>query len=597
MMWGWLARRLLHPSLRTQQDPDLVRRAHILLALSLVTAVTAMSLSVVYLSTGAVLLGTILAVVAPLMVLVVRLPRTARGYRIATHVYLLTWLLVTCVGILRRGGIESHAAVALAFVPLVAVVLQGSRAAVPWLVVVVALLLGLWAADSAGLVGPDVAGTWAQTVDGFAALVIVLIVFGIAAAQDRLGAHFRLRAAEHARAEAEAKEALEKAETERRLLRADRLAAVGQLAAGVAHEVNNPLSYIIGNLEYVLQRIPEGRVERRPLEEALSGARRVREIVRDLRLYSREVDEEAGAVDLKAALETALRMTDAELRPRARVMRALTDVPKVRASEGRVVQILVNLLINAAQAMEAGDPEKNRLVVSLARQDEGFVRVTVSDTGSGIPEEIMDRIFDPFFTTKPPGVGTGLGLSVCRSLAESYGGRLILESRRGEGTQAHLDLPVATEAQGEAAPAVREEAAGTRCRDATRVAVIDDDPLVRSTLARLLGEHDVVLFASASAALDAIDGGLRPDAIVCDLIMPGMTGMTFYRHLESSHPDLAGRVVFATGGATDPKLEAFLEASGRPVLRKPFDRACLEAAVAAAAAPSSKDTQRDSATA
>ena len=216
----------------------------------------------------------------------------------------------------------------------------------------------------------------------------------------------------------------ERKSLETRLRIADRMASVGTLAAGVAHEINNPLAYVMANLAFVVEELRRdfgGMAEViEALDEARAGAERVRVIVRDLKTFSRQHQDELVPVDVRKVLEASVSIAWNEIRHRARLVKLLADVPDVMASEARLGQVCLNLLVNAAQALPVGAAEKNeiRLTTSL---EAGRVVIEVADTGPGIPPEVLSRIFDPFFTTKAAGVGTGLGLSICRSIVQSLG--------------------------------------------------------------------------------------------------------------------------------------------------------------------------------
>ncbi|MFL5355519.1 ATP-binding protein [Archangium sp.] len=239
------------------------------------------------------------------------------------------------------------------------------------------------------------------------------------------------------------------------LLVSDRLATLGRLAAGVGHEINNPLAYILSNLRYVQEELDrtEGSPSSTEREELLSavieayeGAERVRLIAQDLKVLSRQDDATYGPVELLAVVRSAAKMAAHEIQPRARFVADCEDVPPVRGNGARLGQVLLNLLINAAHAIEPGQVEQNEIRV-LARQS-GPSRVTleVRDTGCGIPSENLERIFEPFFTTKPVGVGTGLGLPVCRNIIEALSGELTVESQPGRGSTFRITLPVAEDA-------------------------------------------------------------------------------------------------------------------------------------------------------
>jgi signal transduction histidine kinase len=251
------------------------------------------------------------------------------------------------------------------------------------------------------------------------------------------------------------------------LAESERLAALGTLAAGVAHEINNPLAYVLSNVAYAA-RVASGDVPserekaevRKALAEAEEGCVRIRTIVRDLQLFARPSDEETRPVDVRRVLDSSVALATHELRQRARVVKEYGEVSLVDANEGRLGQIFVNLLVNAAQAIAEGEVDKNeiRLVV---RSDGTWVVIEVRDTGCGIPPEIRGRIFEPFFTTKPVGVGTGLGLSIAHKLVLAANGEIDVDSERGRGTTFRVRLPAARD-EAAAASGDQEPRVGAR---------------------------------------------------------------------------------------------------------------------------------------
>lgn len=258
----------------------------------------------------------------------------------------------------------------------------------------------------------------------------------------------------------------ERREMQTSLLLADRLASVGTLAAGVAHEINNPLGYMITNLQCIDEELADvrGLVERmgaagatpaevaaaladleEPVRIARRGADRVRQIVRDLMTFSRADTESHGPVDVRDVIDFTLKMAANEIKRKARIVTRYADkIPAVDANESRLGQVFLNLVINAAQAIPEGAAEANEICV-VAGVEAGQVVVTVSDTGPGIPDDVQTRIFDPFFTTKPVGVGTGLGLSICHRLVTGFGGALTLSSEVGKGATFKVTLPALAE--------------------------------------------------------------------------------------------------------------------------------------------------------
>jgi PAS domain S-box-containing protein len=378
------------------------------------------------------------------------------------------------------------------------------------------------------------------------------------------------------------------------LMVSDRMASVGTLAAGVAHEINNPLAAVIANLDFMAESLGltlggDSRTVsskhnaawllkeiKGPLDDAREAAQRVRFIVRDLKIFSSSPVEEAkAAVDVTAIMDSALRMAWNEIRHRAQLVKHYGHVPGVRANEARLGQVFLNLIVNAAQAMPEGRAEHNEISVTT-RHVGGRVLVEVMDTGAGIPPEIIGRIFDAFFTTKAVGVGTGLGLAICHRIVTDMGGELTVESKVGKGTTFRVSLPVADEDARKPAPPAAKTAAVAGRRG--RILVVDDEELILRGVRRMLGkEHDVVTTPSAKEALALCVGGEKFDLILCDLMMPDMTGMDLHRELTRTAPEYADRMMFVTGGAFTATALQFL--SEKEHIEKPFHAANLRAIV------------------
>ena len=371
------------------------------------------------------------------------------------------------------------------------------------------------------------------------------------------------------------------------LMVSDRMASVGTLAAGVAHEINNPLAAVMANLEFMSESLatigPQPSATwlleelKEPLAEAREAAQMVRLIVRDLKIFSRSpADEPTGAVDVKTIMESSLRMAWNEIRHRAQLVKHYGVVPGVKGNEARLGQVFLNLIVNAAQALPEGRAEHNEIRVST-RLDGQRVIIEVSDTGPGIPPEIIGRIFDAFFTTKPVGVGTGLGLAICHRLVTDMGGELTVASQPGKGATFRVALPVAHEPEHKAPEAVKELPASHRHG---RILVVDDEDLVlRGVKRMLIKEHTVVAVTTAADALSLCAAGEQFDVILCDLMMPDMTGMDFHGELSRRAPDLAGRIIFMTGGAFTAKAQRFLSETSIEHIEKPFHPANLRAIV------------------
>jgi signal transduction histidine kinase len=391
-----------------------------------------------------------------------------------------------------------------------------------------------------------------------------------------------------------------------RLVISERMASAGTLAAGVVHEINNPLAIAMTNLEFVSEtlasvvsdarepgarRIPVGEwsglTQLGTLDEAVQDTRealaRMRDIVKDVKLFSRPHEDKTEAVDVQRVIESSIRMAWNEIRHRARVVKNYGPVPLVNANESRLGQVLLNLIVNAAQAMAEGHADRNQLGVSARTGDDGQAVVEISDTGAGIAKDDLDRIFDPFFTTKPVGVGTGLGLAICHRIVLELGGRIEVESVVGEGTLFRVILPAARESQNVKAKTLRPMS-GTRAR----VLVVDDEPAMGRALHRTLRDHlDVVALTSAKEALDLISGGECFDVILSDVMMPEVSGMDLYASLLEIAPQQAQRMIFVTGGAFTPAAREFLDRVPNPRLEKPVEATNLLAMVAGLTSPQS----------
>jgi len=351
---------------------------------------------------------------------------------------------------------------------------------------------------------------------------------------------------------------------------AERLASLGTLAAGVAHEINNPLAFIGANLSWARQRLSQvaqaigpkwGDIES-ALTDCQEGAERIRTIVQDLKTYSAGEDRsESGPTDVTAVLEFALRMADTELRQRARLVRDLRPVPPVPGGHSRLGQVFLNLLVNAAQAIPPGRIAENEVRLrSRYDADAEAVVVEVEDTGAGIGTEDLARIFDPFFTTKPVGVGTGLGLFICHGIVTSLGGTLAVDSKQGAGTTFRVSLPVTAKPTMGLRP-VR-----------SRILFVDDEPLLGPSLQRYLsGRHEVVAVSDPREALRRVTAGEHFDLALLDVALPGMSGLELHEGLREVDPGLSRRTIFVHGGVVDPGAASRLEAANAPRVSKPFD--------------------------
>jgi signal transduction histidine kinase len=380
--------------------------------------------------------------------------------------------------------------------------------------------------------------------------------------------------------------------TERRkmkeqLLISERMASVGTLAAGVVHEINNPLSVMSGNLD-VLQRqfevvvdalssatapLPQAAREaaslfRAAAADAAEAAQRVLLITRDLRLFSHPDEARRQAVDIHQVLESSVRMAHSALRGRAQLVRQFGDVPLVEGHTARLGQVFVNLLVNAAQAIPEGAAREHTITLATSRADGGVV-VEVTDTGVGIAPDDLPRIFDVFFTTKPAGVGTGLGLAICHRIMTDLGASIDVQSQLGEGTTVRVRLRRARSGTTSEVPIQPPPVAAQR--RAASILIIEDEPALRRVLPRLLAPHNVTVVERGRDGLERLLGGARFDVILCDVMMPEMNGMQFHQELARVRPDIAGRVVFMSGGVFSPSVRSFFDEIPNRRVEKPLD--------------------------
>jgi signal transduction histidine kinase/CheY-like chemotaxis protein len=602
-IWQRLCRVLLPDGLASQ-GADAQRRAELALALIVLATPLVLFRSVILLA-GGVVGEAIVAMVALVLLagLVLGFRRTGSLPLLGNGVALLFFGCCSSVAY-TRGGVGSPAAIALGLTPMFATFIAGWRSALIWALAAVAeaAIFAFFLPDLPDLypAGPlamlDLMG-----VGVFAALVMSI----------SLAFELTRNAALHAQREAERDRV--RAWEEARMLRADRMASLGQLAASVAHEINTPLTYVMANLSAVEARVAllQGRDlehERAQLLDALAEARggavRVADIVRDLKSFTRTDEDEPALLDLRVVMDMALRMADAELRQCARLIKEYAEIPPVHGNDVRMTQVFVNLLINAAQAIPADSAAEHAITVTIAPADADRVLVEVRDTGAGIPADILPRVTEPFFTTKALGVGTGLGLAVCKTIVERYRGTLAIESEVGQGTQVRVMLPAVDAAAADVEVTAEvgapvDEPQSTRRRNVTveleralRVLVVDDDQALVRSLRRALRAHRLVCVGSGHEALTRLQADPAFDAVLCDLVMPGMTGMELYERLEALGLAVRERMLFLTGDVSTPRARAFLARVPNRAVEKPVQPGQLEAIIAEVAGAGAAELDR-----
>ncbi len=385
---------------------------------------------------------------------------------------------------------------------------------------------------------------------------------------------------------------------EARLQISERMASVGTLAAGIAHEINNPLAYIVANLDVCEEQLreiaddsPSSKLSDllEALAETREGAERVRSIVTGLTTFSR-TDETRTVIDLHQTLEVASNMSSNEVRHRARLERSLGPVPMVKAAEAQLAQVFINLLVNAAQALPEGEADKHTISVSTSTDSAGNAVVRVEDDGRGVAANIRKRVFDPFFTTKPVGEGTGLGLFICHQTITALGGTMSLDDSELGGAKFQVVLPPAAEGA-TVSPQLRVDPPSSE--PGGRLLIVDDEPLVRKSLTRAFKlEHEVSTASGGHEALERIRAGEHFDVILCDLMMPDMSGMQLHAKLVELDHALADRMIFATGGTFSSTASDFLARVENPRVKKPTDVRTLRALVRSVMSSRPRSAQR-----
>lgn len=355
------------------------------------------------------------------------------------------------------------------------------------------------------------------------------------------------------------------------LLHAERLATLTELVAGVAHELNNPLSVVLGQAHLLGQQAGENPLAARAAKIG-AAAERCARIVRNLLMLTRQHAPERRRVSVNEVARAAAELVAYQFRVAGVELRLELDegLPQIWADPHQLDQVLVNLANNALHAVRGTAGPNHFTIRTEYDADRERVVITVSDSGPGIPPEHLPRIFEPFFTTKPPGEGTGLGLAICQGIIQAHGGSISVDSRSGQGTAFRIELPIgAPSGPAEAPPGPAAPAAPAR---RGTVLVVDDEAEIGAMLSDVLGAdgHTVEVVRDGLEALERLAG--RPyDLVITDLRMPGLDGPGLYEAIRARHPALAGRVVFITGDLVSQRTRQFLERTGAPFLPKPFD--------------------------
>ncbi|MES2216954.1 MAG: response regulator [Pseudomonadota bacterium] len=357
-------------------------------------------------------------------------------------------------------------------------------------------------------------------------------------------------------------------------LLADKLATVGVLAAGIIHEINNPMTWILNNLDYLRMKVKllkageEDPVELLPkLEEVISetrqGAERITEIVRELKGFGRIDDEDVTLFNVHDTLNFAINMAQPQYKNHARLEAEFADdLPQVFLSNNQLQQVFLNLILNASQAMDMDNINSN-LIKIKTRVQKNRIRIDIIDTGKGIEPHDLAKIFEPFFTTKPAGIGTGIGLSICYDIIHSLGGEIKVESIVGKGSTFSVYLPY----QLTIAPST--DVIGSFKHK--KILVIDDEPMILSAIKQALEQYHEVTTCNARSALKLLTKADNNfEVIVTDIHMPDVNGMDLYQFVDRNNHNLIKHMIFMTANRDSPKTKEFLKSVNNPCLEKPF---------------------------
>jgi signal transduction histidine kinase len=368
------------------------------------------------------------------------------------------------------------------------------------------------------------------------------------------------------------------------LLQNERLIAVGQLAAGVAHEVNNPAAFVLANLSVLrstLDALEQAQVSaddasrattskllqqaRELTRDNIAGVERIVAIVRDLRNFARLDNDRLDTLELAEIVDDACSLVRAEVTYRAALVVETDAALRVRGDRTKLAQVFTNLLLNAAQAIPEGESQANRVEIAAAVQGD-WARVLVRDTGGGMSEEARRRMFEPFFTTKPRDRGTGLGLAISSEIVHQHGGELRLLQTTASGTTFEVLLPL----DRQHGPQRAQTASVTGTTPEARVLIVDDETMLLTAYRRWLdGVYHVQTAVNGREAIGLLEHDADWDAILCDIMMPEVDGVGVYEWVATHRPEMLERLLFCTGGAFTTRSLAFTERMGDRVLQKP----------------------------
>jgi PAS domain S-box-containing protein len=361
---------------------------------------------------------------------------------------------------------------------------------------------------------------------------------------------------------------------ERQVLMTSKLASIGELASGVAHELNNPLTGVMGYAQLLVDNKDLPLEVKSDLNKVYQESQRAAKIVQNLLSFARRRKPEKGYFDVNELIQKTLELRSYELKiSNIKVWFNLaSELPEIKADYYQIQQVILNIVINAEQALiETGRQGKITVTTSTV---ENSIRISIADSGPGIPKENINRIFDPFFTTKEVGKGTGLGLSVCHGIVTAHGGNIYAESEDGKGAEFIIDLPIAVAEEPDIRDRIvrKEDNRQYRRKANENILIIDDESGVRDVLARVFSEtgYQTDSASDAKSALTKLNKN-GYDMFIIDLKLPRVSGMRLYEIMKQKYPSSAEKVMFITGDAITQSTQDFLNSAGRPYLTKPFN--------------------------
>jgi PAS domain S-box-containing protein len=366
----------------------------------------------------------------------------------------------------------------------------------------------------------------------------------------------------------------ERKKSEQQILLASKLASVGELAAGVAHEINNPLTGVIGYSQLLMDRQDVAPDIKKDLNRIYRESQRTVKIVQNLLSFARRHKPEKDYVDINHLIEQTLELQSYTLKTSnvALATKLEPGLPLIMADYNQLQQVILNIMTNALQAI-AETKRKGRITVTT-NKDKSHVRISITDNGSGIPAGYIDRVFDPFFTTKSAVNGSGLGLSVCHGIISEHGGSIHVESMLGKGSTFVIGLPIATESQAavEMREVVEKGQERHKAKAVGKILIVEDEAMISDIISTSLSQRGYRsdIASDGKAALKKLARNVY-DMCLADLKMPGMSGIELYEIIKEKYPNLATRVVFMTGDTINTETNNFLMSTGRPHLDKPFD--------------------------